>query len=480
MNQPSAIHKPPHQFPLRNLPLALSVALGCAIWLITLAVHNDSLFAPITSLPAALAGRFTSVVQAYWWLAMTVHLISSAVVLRKQLNILELGAVLSFEIGIYGVFTGNPGWLMGALLITLLLNGWNQYRSGEKPFVGKHLLVVGAAALYVLYEAGTLLWTPNLSASWSWFRLELWILVIAAATCCFGIPRALLHRMVRAALDIFVLYVVALLFIYGSMCTLLQCSPLIGFTLNKFYIPGPLGDLAPQVLLLFYSHNHYSLMGVVIFLLLTYAIFHKRTVPEPFLWLSLFSFGLYAMILQSRISMLFCVLTICYRLVGYYPYSHLLRFLGSLLMPILSLLPFSLHYFADPVRTQAKNLAYKLLEDKSHLWSGYGLGTARDLIAPYQQGSNPSLQHFHNQYLQSLVEGGIPLFVCLILFLGSIAWVAWQKKAWDVGAALLILLFVMSVDILFFLTQYLIPIWLLLFLMLAAYPKTPSHHTSAP
>lgn len=63
-------------------------------------------------------------------------------------------------------------------------------------------------------------------------------------------------------------------------------------------------------------------------------------------------------------------------------------------------------------------------------WSGWGIGTYKDLFAPLSQMQCTPWRNAHNFIIQLIFEVGYPLTLCLVLSLGGLLWALFKAKAW--------------------------------------------------
>lgn len=397
--------------------------------------------------------------------------------LRETFPIFDWCIILFSAVAYAAALTGIAEFLVSFFALAVIINAIVRYKKNrEKPFKRNKLLLI-ACWLYVLFEAFTLLWTPTLTASWKYFRLELWIGIVAIVGLLSPLSERIVVRIMYYALWIGLLYTFTIVVLYVEACSMMPCSWSACFTFDKLYFPGSLGALSPHFIVKVFPHNHYTFLA---FLMAIPPIFlgfssPRKSFPSSRYCLiaaSLLSNLLYSFILQSRLGMiLFPVLIVCLGIKLFWPYrsNRVLQIFALSLGALVGVVGvfFLKSFFLDGQRLQYVEIANNLI-NKTSFWSGQGLGTAHSFL--HSVVSEEPIQHFHNQYVQCFVEGGILSLLLLLNIIGVYAFSAVRQRKREAVVAILAFALLLSVDLFVYISEYVMAIGFL-YMMIINYEK---------
>lgn len=410
--------------------------------------------------------------------------------LQEGATLYEEGTVLFWGLGyanlLFGVVNSHLGILI-CFILGALLGSVRYFRSGEKGLFRPRLFLFATVA-YVAYEALTLLWSDNLERSFFYWQKEAWIAIIPLLIGIAPPSADVARRFMKYALQISYLYLLSQLLIYGWVCLSIENPLWVAFSFNKGYFSLNGTSLSPGFMLSLMGFNHYTYIGFVFLAPILYFISEhvfkgrERGSLEIISLVSLAAIS-YSFIHQSRTLMLFYLfisLILIAKRQNSWGYK---RVMGSVVVALLLIggvvvyfYPDTLNFFIDTHRLHLLQIARNYLG--TNLLNGYGLGSSEALIYPFFYGAEHSA-HFHNQFIQSLLEGGLCSALLITFILISYSIESYRQR--NGGALLLILLFtlIMVIDLVVFLSEYLIAMLLLLSITLYALSPTTTQEKRA-
>ncbi|MBB6276263.1 O-antigen ligase family protein [Porphyromonas circumdentaria] len=396
---------------------------------------------------------------------------------EKRAHLNEEGTLLFWSLGyanlLFGVINSHLGILF-FFILGAITNCIPYFRNGFKGLLRPKLFLIATTA-YVAYEALTLLWSDNALQSLTYWQKEIWIAIVPLLMCIAPPSGYTVRRFMKYALQISYLYLLSQLLIYGWTCLSIENPLWAAFSFNKAYFTISGEAMFPGFLLSLLGFDHYTYLGFVFLAPILYFLTeHILKSSNRHSWeiISLVSLAAisYSFIHQSRTLMLFYLfiaLIVIVRKKNGWGYKRVVASsivgLGVILGVLLYFYPHLLHFFVDTHRLELLRVARNYLGD--NLLNGYGLGSSENLIYPFFNGAKHTA-HFHNQFIQSLLEGGVVSGLLVALIPISYGIESYRQKN---GASLfLILLFslIMVIDLVVFLTEYLIAMLLLLSIMI--------------
>lgn len=382
------------------------------------------------------------------------------------------GAILLWSMGFANCLTGVVNSFLGLILPFLLGSAsyaWYAYHQKKKLYP-QSLWILLLSGLYVGYQFLSILWSVDPEMSAIHAHKEVWLFVVPCAALLFKIEKEVFDLWMHLSLRILYLFFWILCLLYVTGCITYDNSLLLGFTFNKFFFRGPLGYINPQFLLSPLGLSHYTYLGFMAVLPLLYLISSpqwSRSQSLMIMGISLLG-SLDFWVFQSRTFMcLFGVIALFAFLRSTLSKKRLqqvmiaLGVIGGVLVGVfISVSPF----WGDSIRHSLYPLAWHYIPQ--HPLIGFGSGSSTMLL---EQMGNYST-HFHNQWIEAWVSGGVIAFMLWVgLFISMI------RKAlhpWHPTALLYILLLggLLMIDLITWLPEYLIPLWYLFLLCLSAEP----------
>ena len=484
-------------FTRRVLPL-LRTATGAQLLLMAVGAATVLLYiaalppapAPVAVLPPAYTQRYAPLIPLFWGITAPLMLLGEVLRLRQTISKGDLAAYLCLSVGIFAVYTGLWAPLLLPFLgIGLILNGVRQHRLGVKPWPRGALWPVAAVLLWVGYDFLSLSWSPDPQAGRHFLLLQVWIVPIVVVALAYPLPRRVLRLLMQALLRWGMLYVLLLLFLYLGACALIPCPTDVCFTTDKLYFPGPLGKLSPHFLLKLYprGYDHYTFLGVLISLPLFYQLpTWVRSAPAGRTAMHLAVQALlptlallgYSFVMQGRLVMILCVLLLITQLLllvrTLLPARHrraygVIVLLGFLLAGGGALYRTRAYLFQGD-RATIQRRALEHLQQEDALMSGMGYGTSGAFV--HSLGLDK--KHLHNQFEETLYSAGLPALLLFMLFLLSLLYTGLTRRARPGLLLLLPLFLLMWVDLVFYVTPYMLGLWLPTLLALFPAPKSDS------
>lgn len=339
------------------------------------------------------------------------------------------------------------------------------------------------AALYVLYTAMVALeWSTSRERALDYWGKEIWLFLVPL---CFFIYSGASQRLIRdfwmSALRIGWIYIVTVLTFFYALLISCGSSPLITLTLSKYYLHDAGFVISTTHMLMPFTFTHYTYLGV--FLLTPIVMTIRSSSRSLRLQAECLLLGviLYACALQARYLLLMALLLVAYAVA-----CKLLDWGGITrrqpnLMPYLMLagaILFTCVYTTSPnlvggylgggIRNDLLQMSYQALREVP-IWIGGGLDYVYQLLLPLPINAEQenSIIHFHNQYMQSLVQSGIIGLLLWISILSSMFWTARRQRnrALVVLTALWVIL--CNVDLVSYMSNYLIGMMFVLCLALS-------------
>lgn len=339
------------------------------------------------------------------------------------------------------------------------------------------------AALYVLYTAMVAFgWSTSRERALDYWGKEIWLFLVPL---CFFIYSGASQRLMRdfwmSALRIGWIYIVTVLTFFYALLISCGSSPLITLTLSKYYLHDAGFVISTTHMLMPFTFTHYTYLGV--FLLTPIVMTIRSSSRSLRLQAECLLLGviLYACALQARYLLLMALLLVAYTVA-----CKLLDWGGITrrqpnLMPYLMLagaILFTCVYTTSPnlvggylgggIRNDLLQMSYQALREVP-IWIGGGLDYVYQLLLPLPINAEQenSIIHFHNQYMQSLVQSGIIGLLLWISILSSMFWTARRQRnrALVVLTALWVIL--CNVDLVSYMSNYLIGMMFVLCLALS-------------
>ena len=339
------------------------------------------------------------------------------------------------------------------------------------------------AALYVLYTAMVALgWSTSRERALDYWGKEIWLFLVPL---CFFIYSGASQRLMRdfwmSALRIGWIYIVTVLTFFYALLISCGSSPLITLTLSKYYLHDAGFVISTTHMLMPFTFTHYTYLGV--FLLTPIVMTIRSSSRSLRLQAECLLLGviLYACALQARYLLLMALLLVAYTVA-----CKLLDWGGITrrqpnLMPYLMLAGasrFTCVYTTSPnlvggylgggIRNDLLQMSYQALREVP-IWIGGGLDYVYQLLLPLPINAEQenSIIHFHNQYMQSLVQSGIIGLLLWISILSSMFWIARRQRnrALVVLTALWVIL--CNVDLVSYMSNYFIGMMFVLCLALS-------------
>lgn len=339
------------------------------------------------------------------------------------------------------------------------------------------------AALYVLYTAMVAFgWSTSRERALDYWGKEIWLFLVPL---CFFIYSGASQRLMRdfwmSALGIGWIYIVTVLTFFYALLISCGSSPLITLTLSKYYLHDAGFGISTTHMLMPFTFTHYTYLGV--FLLTPIVMTIRSSSRSLRLQAECLLLGviLYACALQARYLLLMALLLVAYTVA-----CKLLDWGGITrrqpnLMPYLMLagaILFTCVYTTSPnlvggylgggIRNDLLQMSYQALREVP-IWIGGGLDYVYQLLLPLPINAEQesSIIHFHNQYMQSLVQSGIIGLLLWISILSSMFWIARRQRnrALVVLTALWVIL--CNVDLVSYMSNYLIGMMFVLCLALS-------------
>lgn len=187
----------------------------------------------------------------------------------------------------------------------------------------------------------------------------------------------------------------------------------------------------------------------------------------------------FSIILQSRIYLLFIGVLGVILLVKSLTHISIQRVVAIGLITaavgvtaLLIISPNLLEYFTDSHRLELLRIGANYIGE--HPWKGFGLGSSASLIYPFKQGYNAG--HFHNQWMQSYLEGGLLSMLFITFVPASFYAVAIRRRLGDLLLAMLFFTLILLIELVFIFPEYLIGMMLMLCFLVESNKNVNNQH----
>lgn len=397
--------------------------------------------------------------------------------------------LLCFGLGyanlLLGVVTSYLGLVTPFLLGILIDNRWRRKGDLLQTLRARPLYpLVLCVALYVLYTLIVAVgWSTDRGLAFSYWDKEIWLLIIPLCFFIYsGASQRLMQSFWLSALRIGWIYIVTFLVFFYALLISCGSSPFITLTLNKYYLGEAGFVVSSSHMLMPFTFTHYTYLGVFLLTPIVMTIRSSRRSLRLQAECLLLGVILYACALQARYLLLMTLLLVVYAVV-----CHLLDWIKvtrrqpHLVVTYLMLAGASLFtivyttspnlvegYLGGGIRNDLLQMSYQALREVP-VWIGGGLDYVYRLLLPLPINTEQEsfIIHFHNQYMQSLVQSGIIGLLLWISILGSMLWTARRQrnKALVVLTSLWIIL--CNVDLVSYMANYLIGMMFVLCLALS-------------
>ena len=279
-------------------------------------------------------------------------------------------------------------------------------------------------------------------------------------------------------------YLVIFLVFYYAVLISCGVSPLITLQLDKFYLQEYGFVIDSSHMLMPFTFTHYTYLGIFLLTPIVMTIRSSNRSLRLHAWCLLLGVIPYACALQARYLLLMALLLVAYAVAGklldrvkvtrrqprLVPY---LMLAGAILFTIAYTTSFHLTegYLGGGLRNDLLQMSYQSLREVP-LWIGGGLDYAYNLLLPLPVNTEESLiVHFHNQYMQSLVQSGIIGLLLWLSILGSTLWIARRQRNRAITVVVSLWIILCNVDLVSYIPEYLIGMMFVLCLALSTRGK---------
>lgn len=391
--------------------------------------------------------------------------------------------LLCFGAGYANLLLGVSDSLLGvqaSFLVGMLIdNHWKGEINSLRTLHERRLTPLAfCTALYVLYTALVVVgWSTDKALALTYWRSEVWLLVVPLYFLIYrGPSERLAQSFWLGALRIGWGYLI-LFFAFHSR-VLISCgvSPFLPFTFDKHCMLEAGFIINGNDLLTPFLHTHYTYLGLYLLIPVVMTICSRHRLTRHTARWVLLGIALYACILQARYVLLMTLVVGGYALI-----YGLLRWLkglelkrdvaaylvlaGAILLTLIYTTSPGLTegYFDGGVRNIALQIGYDALREVPRLIGG-GLDYGHRLLQtfPMDTPGEPYIYHFHNQYLQSLVQSGVIGLLLWIAILGAMLWIARRQRDGRLIVVTALWIILCNVDLVSYLATYLIGMLLIL------------------
>ncbi|MDD6928693.1 MAG: polymerase [Bacteroidales bacterium] len=396
--------------------------------------------------------------------------------------------LLCFGLGYANLLLGVVDSYLGLqtlFLIGMIVdNRWEERASLCRPLRQRIVFPLAlTAALYILYTAVVAVgWSANKEIAIDYWSHEVWLLAIPLYFLIYSGPsERLTQSFWQAVLRIAWVYLVVFLIFYYSVLISCGTSPLITLTLNKGYLSEAGFVTDSSHMLMPFTFTHYTYLGVYLLIPVVMSICSRERTLRLHAYAVLLAIVLYGYALQARYLLLMAVAVggyallyqITARIQGAKHTGRLAAYAilsGALLLTLVyTTSPYLMHgYFDGTVRNDALLASYQAVQEVPILIGG-GLDYAYTLLQtlPFGTAEEPHLFHFHNQYMQTLVQSGIVGLMLWLSLLGSMLWIARKRHHSALIVVISLWIILCNVDLVSYLPEYLIGMLFLLCLALS-------------
>ena len=397
--------------------------------------------------------------------------------------------LLCFGLGYANLLLGVVDSYLGLqtlFLIGMIVdNRWEERASLCRPLRQRFLFPLAlTAALYILYTVVVAVgWSTNEEIALNYWRREVWLLVIPLYFLIYSGPsERLTQSFWLAALRIAWVYLVVFLIFYYGVLISCGTSPLITLTLNKSYLEEAGFVADSSHMLMPFTFTHYTYLGVYLLIPVVMSICSRERPLRLHAYAVLLAIVLYACALQARYLLLMAIAVGGYALIyqitvrvqGAKHTGRLAAYVilsGALLLTLVyTTSPYLMHGYLDgTVRNEALQVSYQAAEEVPILIGG-GLDYAYTLLQTLPIGTpeEPHLFHFHNQYMQTLVQSGVIGLLLWLSLLGSMLWIVRRQHRSVLIVVVSLWIILCNVDLVSYLPEYLIGMLFLLCLALSS------------
>ena len=384
--------------------------------------------------------------------------------------------LVCFGLGYANLLLGVVDSFLGLQILFLVGmivdNRWEERASLCRPLRQRALFPLAlTATLYSLYTVIVALgWSTHQARALEYWRYESWLLIIPLYFFIYSGPsRRLMESFWLSALRIGWVYLVIFLVFYYAVLISCGVSPLITLQLDKLYLQESGFVIDSSHMLMPFTFTHYTYLGIFLLTPIVMTIRSSNRSLRLHAWCLLLGVIPYACALQARYLLLMTILLVVYAVAGklldrvkvarrrprLVPY---LMLAGALLFTIAYTTSFHLTggYLGGGLRNDLLQMSYQALREVP-LWIGGGLDYAYNLLLPLPVNTEESLiVHFHNQYMQSLVQSGIIGLLLWLSILGSMLWVARHQRNGAIAVVVSLWIILCNVDLVSYIPEYLI------------------------
>ena len=399
--------------------------------------------------------------------------------------------LVCFGLGYANLLLGVVDSFLGLQILFLVGmivdNRWEERASLCRPLRQRALFPLAlTATLYSLYTVVVALgWSENKEIALNYWSDEVWLLVIPLYFLIYrGPSMRLTQGFWLSALRIGWAYLVIFLVFYYAVLISCGVSPLITLQLDKFYLQEYGFVIDSSHMLMPFTFTHYTYLGIFLLTPIVMTIRSSNRSLRLHAWCLLLGVIPYACALQARYLLLMALLLVAYAVAGklldrvkvtrrqprLVPY---LMLAGAILFTIAYTTSFHLTegYLGGGLRNDLLQMSYQSLREVP-LWIGGGLDYAYNLLLPLPVNTEESLiVHFHNQYMQSLVQSGIIGLLLWLSILGSTLWIARRQRNRAITVVVSLWIILCNVDLVSYIPEYLIGMMFVLCLALSTRGK---------
>ena len=390
-------------------------------------------------------------------------------------------------LGVVDSFLGLQTLFLVGMIVD---NRWEERASLCRPLRQRILFSLAlTAALYSLYTVIVALgWSTHQARALEYWRYESWLLIIPLYFFIYSGPtRRLMESFWLSALRIGWVYLVIFLTFYYAVLISCGVSPLITLQLDKFYLQESGFVIDSSHMLMPFTFTHYTYLGVYLLIPVVMCICSRERTLRLHVYAVLLAIVLYAFALQARYLLLMAITVGVYALIyritariqGVKHTGCLAAYViltGALLLTLIyTTSPYLMQGYLDgTVRNEALQASYQAAQEGPILIGG-GLDYAYTLLQTLPIGTpeEPHLFHFHNQYMQTLVQSGFIGLLLWISILGSMLWIARRQHRSVLIVVVSLWIILCNVDLVSYLPEYLIGMTFLLCLALSARSMRP-------
>lgn len=372
-------------------------------------------------------------------------------------------------LGVVDSFLGLQTLFLVGMIVD---NRWEERASLCRPLRQRILFPLAlTAALYALYTVIVALgWSTHQARALEYWRYESWLLIIPLYFFIYSGPsRRLMESFWLSALRIGWVYLVIFLIFYYAVLISCGVSPLITLQLDKLYLQESGFVIDSSHMLMPFTFTHYTYLGIFLLTPVLMTIRSSNRSLRLHAWCLLLGVIPYACALQARYLLLMTLLLVVYavacKLLDWVKVTRRQPLLVPYLMLAAAILftfayttsfHFTRGYLEGGLRNDLLQMSYQSLREVS-LWIGGGLDYAYNLLLPLPVNTEESLiVHFHNQYMQSLVQSGIIGLLLWLSILGSMLWVARRQRNGALAVVVSLWIILCNVDLVSYIPEYLI------------------------